>query len=191
MKHTTLYEETMRNSTKVSILNGLILLGLTLSEFFGLIKFDLFLPYHWHKILHIIGVILFMGNMIVGPIWFMYAYFSKDKALLKFAGKLLELTDIYLTVPGVALTVLNGLFLASVYGGTKHQPWLFYSIILLFVMWALSIPLIYLQEKMYQSLDKEVDIKIIDTLLIRWGILGTIVMIPPSVMFYLMIVKAV
>jgi uncharacterized membrane protein len=181
----------MRNITKISILNGLILLCLTLSEFFGLIKFDLILPYHWHKILHIIGVVLFMGNMIVGPIWFMYAYFSKDKTLLKFAGKLLELTDIYLTVPGIALTVLNGLYLASVYGGTKHQSWLFYSIILLFVMWALSIPLIYLQEKMYQSLDKDFDIKLINTLLIRWGILGTFVMIPPFVIFYLMIVKTI
>jgi len=134
----------MRNITKISILNGLILLCLTLSEFFGLIKFDLLLPYHWHKILHIIGVVLFMGNMVVGPIWFIYAYFSKDKTLLKFAGRLLELTDIYLTIPGIALTVLNGLYLASVYGGTKNQPWLFYSMILLFVMWALSIPLIYL-----------------------------------------------
>ncbi|MBM3418447.1 MAG: DUF2269 family protein [Bacteroidetes bacterium] len=181
----------MRTITKISILNGLILLCLTLSEFFGLIKFDLLLSYHWHKILHIIGVVLFMGNMIVGPIWFMYAYSSKDNTLLKFAGKLLELTDIYLTIPGIALTVLNGLYLASVYGGTKNQPWLFYSIILLFVMWALSIPLIYIQEKMYQSLDKEFDIKIINTLLIRWGILGTFVMIPPSIIFYLMIVKTI
>lgn len=181
----------MRTITKISILNGLILLCLTLSEFFGLIKFDLLLSYHWHKILHIIGVVLFMGNMIVGPIWFMYAYFSKDKTLLKFAGKLLELTDIYLTVPGIALTVLNGLCLASVYGGTKHQPWLFYSIILLFVMWALSIPLIYLQDKMYQSLDKDSDITRITTFIIRWGIWGTLVMIPPSVIFYLMIVKTI
>lgn len=132
-----------------------------------------------------------MGNMIAGPIWFMYAYFSKDKTILKFAGKLLELTDIYLTVPGIALTVLNGLYLASVYGGTKQQPWLFYSIMLLFVMWALSIPLIYLQEKMYQSLDKDFDMKIINTLFIRWSILGTFVMIPPSIVFYLMIVKAI
>lgn len=181
----------MRSITKISILNGLILLCLTLSEFFCLIKFDLLLPYHWHKILHIIGVVLFMGNMIAGPIWFNYAYLSKDKKLLKFAGKLLELTDIYLTIPGIALTVLNGLPLASVYGGTKNQPWLFYSMILLFVMWALSIPLIYLQEKMYQSLDKEFDIKIINTLFIRWGIFGTFVMIPPSVIFYLMIVKTI
>jgi len=181
----------MRTITKISILNGLILLCLTLSEFFGLIKFDLLLSYHWHKILHIIGVVLFMGNMIVGPIWFMYAYLSKDKTLLKFAAKLLELTDIYLTIPGIALTIINGLYLASVYGGTKNQPWLFYSIILLFVMWALSIPLICLQEKMYQSLDKEFDLKIINTLLIRWSILGTFVMIPPSVIFYLMIVKTI
>jgi len=74
-----------------------------------------------------------MGNMVVGPIWFIYAYFSKDKTLLKFAGRLLELTDIYHTIPGIALTVLNGLYLASIYGGTKNQPWLFNSMILLFV----------------------------------------------------------
>ncbi len=181
----------MKVVTKISILNGLLLLGLTLAEFFGLIQFGLWLPYHWHKILHIIGVVLFMGNMIVGPVWFMYAYFSKDKVLLKFAGKLLELTDLYLTVPGIALTVLNGLFLASVFGGSKQQPWLFYSNLLLFAMWALSIPLIWIQEKMYQSIDKEAASNTIRTLFIRWGILGTIVMIPPSVIFYLMIVKMI
>ncbi|MBM3414633.1 MAG: DUF2269 family protein [Bacteroidetes bacterium] len=181
----------MKSVTKISILNGLILLGLSLAEFFGVLKFDLLFSYQWHKLLHIIGVVLLMGNMIVGPIWFMYAYNSKDKHLLKFAGKLLALTDLYITIPGIALTVINGLFLASAYGGTKNQPWLFYSIILLFVMWVLSIPLIYIQEKIYQSLSKDFDITTLSSLLLRWGIMGTIIMIPPVVMFYLMVVKAV
>lgn len=182
----------LTNITKVSIINGLILLFLTLSEFLGLFKFDLLFSYNWHKILHILGVIIFMGNMIVGPVWFLFAYYSKDKTLLKFANRLLQLTDLYLTIPGVALTVINGLCLASVFGGTKNQPWLFYSIILLFVMWALSIPLIYLQEKMYSTIDNEPDNDTkINKLLIRWGILGTIVMVPPTIVFYLMVVKSI
>ncbi|MGE0562820.1 MAG: DUF2269 family protein [Flavobacteriales bacterium] len=178
--------------TKVSILNGLILLCLTLSEFLGLVKFDLVFSYQWHKLLHILGVILFMGNMIVGPVWFLFAYYSNDKTLLKFANRLLQLTDLYLTIPGVALTIINGLFLASVFGGTKNVPWLFYSIILLFVMWVLSIPLIYFQEKMYSTIENEPDNNAkINKLLIRWGILGTIVMIPPTIVFYLMVVKGI
>lgn len=182
----------MKNITKVSILNGLALLFLTLSEFSGALKFGLLLSYQWHKILHILGVVLFMGNMIVGPVWFLFAYYSGDRSLLKFANRLLQLTDLYLTVPGVALTVLNGLCLASVYGGTKQQPWLFYSTILLFVMWALSIPLIYLQEKMYSAIDNEPDNTTkLNKLLVGWGILGTVVMIPPTIIFYLMVVKSI
>lgn len=178
--------------TKISILNGLVLLILTLSEFLGLFKYNLVFSYQWHKILHITGVILFMGNMIVGPFWFLFAYYSKDKTLLKFANRLLQLTDLYLTIPGIALTILNGLFLASVYGGTRNQPWLFFSMILLFVMWALSIPLIYFQEKMYSTIDNEPDNDTkINKLLIRWGILGSIVMIPPTIVFYLMVVKSI
>ena len=181
----------LTNITKVAIINGIILLCLTLAEFFGLFKFNLLLSYKWHKILHIFGVILFMGNMIVGPVWFLFAYYSKDKTLLKFASKLLQLTDLYLTIPGAALTVINGLFLASVYGGSENVPWLFYSIISLLVMWALSIPLIYLQEKMYSTIENEPDNEEkINKYLIRWGILGTVVMIPPTIVFYLMIVKS-
>jgi len=74
--------------TKISILNGLILLFLTLAEFLELVKFDLILSYQWHKILHILGIILFMGNMIVGPFWFLFAYYSKDKILLNISSSL-------------------------------------------------------------------------------------------------------
>lgn len=180
----------IRRVTKISIINGIILLLLTLSEFYGMIRYPLLLSYEWHKILHITGVILFMGNMIAGPIWFSYAYYSKSKELLKFAGRLLELTDVYLTIPGIALTVINGLFLASAFGGTQNQPWLFYSIVLLLVMWALSIPVIYLQEKLYSSIENDSgNRKEVNKLMIAWGIIGTLVMIPPGIIFYFMVVK--
>jgi len=180
----------LTSATKISILNGILLILLTLAEFSGILQFSLIFTYQWHKILHILGLILFMGNMIIGPVWFMYAFYSKDKTLLKFANRLLQLTDLYITIPGLDLTIINGLFLASIYGGSKNQTWLYYSIILLLIMWLISIPLIYIQEKIYKSIGKEtINLKSTNRLLIIWGIIGTLVMIPPTLIFYLMVFK--
>lgn len=182
----------MTTAAKISIINGLILVLLTVLAMSGIVRFDLILSYQWHKILHIAGVVIFMGNMITGPCWYSFAYYSKDIHLLKFANRALQLTDIYLTVPGITLTVINGLFLASVYGDISSQRWLYYSTLLLLVMWALSIPVIWLQEKMYQTIANEPEnTQKISRLLTWWGILGTLVTIPPTIIFYWMVVKAV
>lgn len=174
--------------TWISICNGLILLLLTISEFSGWLKFGLLFSYQWHKVLHLAGVVMMMGNMITSAVWFSYAYYSPDKTLLKFAVRLLQITDVYLTLPGVALAVLNGLVLASAFGGTRQLPWLFYSVILLLVMWALSIPVLYIQEKIYKAVDKGLDV---NKLIVQWGIWGTLVMVPPVIIFYWMVIKSV
>ncbi|MFN5236192.1 MAG: hypothetical protein ACK5FV_03380, partial [Bacteroidota bacterium] len=71
-------------------------------------------------------------------------------------------------------------------------PWLFQSDMLLFLMWGLSFPLIFLQNRLFRAVEQDgTPDRKIDLLIIYWGILGTIVMIPPLVIFYLMIVKAV
>lgn len=182
----------MSTSSKISILNGLILMLITLADFTGIVHFELLLSYQWHKLLHILGVVIFMGNMFVGPVWFSYAFYSKDAHVLKFAAKLLQQTDLYLTIPGVALTVLNGLCLSSVYGGSQSQPWLLHSIYLILTMWVLSVPLVFLQEKLFLTIETEAQNEAkINRLLIRWSILGSLVMIPPSIIFYWMVVKPV
>lgn len=182
----------MSTSSKISILNGLILMLITLADFTGMVHFELLLSYQWHKLLHIIGVVIFMGNMIVGPVWFSYAFYSKDAHVLKFAAKLLQKTDLYLTIPGVALTVLNGLCLSAVYGGSQAQPWLLHSIYLILTMWVLSVPLVFLQEKLFVAMETEAQNEAkINRLLIQWSILGSLVMIPPSIIFYWMVVKPV
>lgn len=180
----------MSTSSKISILNGLILMLITLADFTGIVHFELLLSYQWHKLLHILGVVIFMGNMFVGPVWFSYAFYSKDAHVLKFAAKLLQQTDLYLTIPGVALTVLNGLCLSSVYGGSQSQPWLLHSIYLILTMWVLSVPLVFLQEKLFLTIVTEAQNEAkINRLLIQWSILGSLVMIPPSIIFYWMVVK--
>lgn len=177
---------------KAALANALVVMGLTLLEHYQVLRFAPLLSYQTHKVLHILGVVLFMGNMIVGPFWFLYAFYSKNKELLLFANKLLQLTDICLTIPGLFVTVINGLFLADFMGGTAEVPWLYYSVILLIIMGIISIPLIYFQEKMYECIDKEPENRLgIKKYLYAWSFIGTAVMIPPSIVFYLMIVKTI
>lgn len=182
----------LSTAARIALLNGLVLSLLTLAKFWGILKFPLLFSYQWHKVLHLIGVVLFMGNMIVGPVWFLFARYSSDLGLLRFAGRLLYLTDLYFTVPGIALTVLNGLCMASALGGSSTQPWLFYSIVAMIVMWVLSIPLVFLQEKLFKTIAEDADNEVkINQLLVQWGVLGTLVTIPPSLVFYWMVMKAV
>ncbi len=182
----------MSTAGKISIFNGLILILITLAEFTGMVHFELLFSYQWHKVLHILGVVIFMGNMIVGPVWFSYAYYSKDAHVLNFAAKLLQKTDLYLTIPGIALTVLNGLCLSSVYGGSQSQPWLLHSIYLILGMWILSVPLVFLQEKLFLTIKNEAEnVAKINRLLIQWSILGSLVTIPPGIIFYWMVVKPI
>lgn len=170
--------------------NGIIMSALTLAEFSGMLHFGLVFSYGWHKLLHLLGVVMLMGNMIVGPVWFSFAYYSGDNQLLRFAGRLLQVTDLWLTIPGVLLTVLNGLCLASVFGGSNAQGWLYWSVLALFLMWALSIPVLYIQEKLYRALDAENwDRSKIQQLVTQWAIWGTLVMLPPTLIFYWMVMK--
>ncbi|MBU1678442.1 MAG: DUF2269 family protein [Bacteroidetes bacterium] len=182
----------MKTATKISITNGILVVIVVLLEYTRVVDFSMLLSYQWHKILHIFGASLFIANMIVGPIWFFYAYYSREKALLQFADKLLRLTDITVTIPGLDLAVINGLFLASVYGGSSDAPWLQYSVFLMIVMWLLTIPLLFIQEKIYKVIEFEPDNRVeLQKWIIRWSLLGSVVMIPPTIVFYLMIVKSI
>ena len=173
----------------VSVVNGLVLCLLTLGNLWGYLKFDMILSYQWHKILHVFGVVIFMGNMIAGPAWFLFAYYSKDKNLLRFAAKVLERTDMILTIPGIALAVINGLYLAAPYGGIKLQQWIYLSTLLLISTWVLSIPLIYLQEKLFKAIERDENETKLYPVLIGWSITGSLITVPFILIFYLMIAK--
>ena len=80
----------MTKTALFSIINGFLLIVLVLLEFHGVISFSLPISYNWMKIIHIFAVILFMGNMIIGPVWFFLAFYSNDKNLLQFSDKLAE-----------------------------------------------------------------------------------------------------
>lgn len=181
----------MSPSAFISLANGFILIALVLLSYFGMLELPLIFSYQMHKFLHIIGVMLFFGNMIVGPVWLILALQTKQIETIRYAARLLRVTDIWLTVVPVNFAMLNGLAMATALGGIKAQPWLVSSMWLLVVMWAMALPTVYFQEKMYHFINQgDVENKGFLRALIGWGIVGTVISIPAALVLYLMVFKS-
>ena len=60
------------------------------------------------KSLHILGVILLMGNIIVTAWWKLMADKTKDPSVIAFAQRQVIMTDLVFTAPGALLAVTAG-----------------------------------------------------------------------------------
>jgi uncharacterized membrane protein len=82
-----------------------------------------FLPYAWHKLLHIVGAVLFMGNIVVTAVWLVLAGQTKDTRTLHFAAKTVNWADVFFTAPGILLLLANGQILAQAAWGGLRASW--------------------------------------------------------------------
>jgi uncharacterized membrane protein len=176
-------------SAKVSIVSNVVLLVGLVAAWYGL-PAAAPLPYTVHKLLHIVGVVIFMGNLVAGPLWLWLAYLQGDAALLKWAAVTLSEADVWLTTPGVQLTMWNGLWLAAAMGGVAGQPWLREAVVLVVIAAALSLGLVLpLQERMVARAaagDRDGTRRA----MIGWSVWGSVVMVPFSLVGWLMVSKA-
>jgi len=85
----------------------------------------------WLKLLHVVGVVLFLGNVVTGLFWHAHAARTRDPRLLAHAVDGLIRGDRLFTVPGVVLIVASGVT-AAVVGGYPllHTGWIAWSILL-------------------------------------------------------------
>jgi len=60
------------------------------------------------KSLHILGIILLMGNIIVTAWWKFMADKTKDPSVIAFAQRQVTLTDFVFTAPGAFLAIMAG-----------------------------------------------------------------------------------
>lgn len=105
----------MHISTKWLIAElGIIGLVITVWGFAG---YPLLLSYEWHKMLHIFGAIIFLGNIIVTGTWMFLAERNMQNATLHFAAKAVNWADVLFTGPGVLLVLANGLVMIASWGG--------------------------------------------------------------------------
>ena len=88
-------------------------------------------PYAFFKLLHILAVVVFLGNVFTGLFWMYQANKTRRLAIIHHTMKSIILSDRYFTVPGVVVIVAGG-FAAAIQGSMPllRTGWIFWSIVL-------------------------------------------------------------
>jgi uncharacterized membrane protein len=179
----------MTRSAFINILSNLVALAAVIAVLRG-VHVPMFMSYIGHKMLHIFGVILFVGNISVGPLWLLVAYFRRDGAAMRYVVEVLSMADIVFTVPGVQLALWNGLAMAGVFPDLRQQPWLYQSLLLLISLSLLGPTVVlYYQEKLVRLSRSGVIDGAFRSTLYWWSAWGMLLFIPIGLIFYLMISK--
>ncbi|OGB26434.1 MAG: hypothetical protein A3I66_01025 [Burkholderiales bacterium RIFCSPLOWO2_02_FULL_57_36] len=146
------------------------------------------------KFIHIIGVVLFVGNIIVSAFWKVLADRTGDLAVIRYATRAVNLADIFFTAGGIILLLGAGHAMAPEYGGVMAKNWIRWSYFLLIstgVIWALIlIPVQRSQSRLLDSLGS------LDSIPDRywrlatiWTVAGSVASVLPLIAMYLMVVK--
>jgi uncharacterized membrane protein len=153
------------------------------------------LNYGAFKFLHILGVILLIGNVSVTSIWKVFADRTANASVVSFAQRLVTHTDWTLTGGGIFLTVLGGYGMVWQFHMPLFQfPWLLWSQVLFAFsggIWLfMLIPIQIAQARLarqFSSSDSIGDAYLrYSRLWLRWGIGATV---PLIAALYLMVVK--
>lgn len=104
----------------IGVFTSLLFLGVHLPEV---------LPRAVHRLLHIAGAIIFLGNITVGALWFGLAVASRKSEWFHFAARLINVTDLAFTGVGLILLLWNAAVLAGAYGNLFAVGWLKWALI--------------------------------------------------------------
>jgi uncharacterized membrane protein len=151
--------------------------------------------YLYLKLLHVLFVIMFLGNIMVGVFWKMYAQKSKDPDKIAFTFKGIIKADRIFTMPGVIGLAIFGLGAATYYDfpllGTS---WILWSIILLIISGiAFMAKLVPLQKQIaaLASNKEKFTWEEYHKLAMQWNIWGSIALLTPLIAAVLMILKPI
>ncbi len=150
-------------------------------------------PYTAFKIVHMLGIVLFLGNIIVTGVWKVMADRTGNPAVIAFAQRLVTLTDWVFTAGGVALVLTGGFGMAAA-GYDLYSGWLFLGISLFTVsgiIWAVVlVPVQIRQARLAAAFERGGEIPPVYWRLNRhwyfWGILATVI---PLANLYVMVAK--
>jgi len=179
--------------TSTQWLIGEIAFLATASTLLGAMGFPLFLPYDWYLLLHILGVVLFMGNIIVTGVWMALSERTMEPKVLQFSTAVANWADVAFTAPGVILIVLSGLTLANRWGGLFATNWITAGAILFAAsgfVWAVF--LIPSQDKMIRLASSPSEGQLSPQffrVLHRWYFWGAVATILPLATTILIVVK--
>lgn len=147
------------------------------------------------KSLHILGAVVFLGNIIVTGWWKVMADRTGEPKIIAFAQRQVTLTDFIFTGGGVALVLVTGIANADIhdmdYWHTRWLAWGMWLFIASGVIWvAILIPLQIKLAQMAKAFAEGGDIPeeywLLDKLWLWFGILATVL---PLLNIYWMVFK--
>ena len=144
--------------------------------------------------LHVLGVVLFLGNLIVTAVWKVLADRTRQADVIAYAQRLVAVTDIAFTAPGAILIAVSGGVLAGDVGGVTGPGWLTTGVILLAlsgVIWlTILVPTQIRQTRLARRFRHEVTVPDqYRRLALRWYVFGSIATALPLANVFIMTVK--
>ncbi len=87
--------------------------------------------YLWLKLIHVVAVVMFLGNIVTGVFWHKHALATRDPRLIAHAIAGVIRSDRLFTVPGVFLILASGIF-AAIQGGFPilGTGWILWTLVL-------------------------------------------------------------
>jgi len=154
------------------------------------------MPYLLYKLLHVIAVILFLGNIITGLFWKFHADRTREPRLIMHAFEGIIRSDKWFTIPGVITIVLAGVG-AAIEGSFPilGTGWIFWSIVLFSISGlAFSFKVAPLQAQIVNLAragleDGQMDWNRYHVLSRAWEIWGLIALLAPGGAVVLMVLK--
>jgi len=152
--------------------------------------------YLWLKTIHVFGVVLFLGNIIITGWWKVMADRTRNPQIIAFAQRQVTLTDFIFTTGGAAILFLAGMANVGIHHMQMSAKWLSQGM-LMFTLSGIIWGVILIPAQIKQArLAKEFATSgvIPDAywkLCMRWNIFGAIAVLLPVINLYWMIFKSV
>lgn len=150
--------------------------------------------YLWLKTLHVLGVMLFLGNIIVTGWWKNMADLTKNPQIIAFAQRQVTLTDFIFTAGGVAILLIAGVLNVWLHDISLNSKWLVLGVVFFIssgLIWALV--LIPVQIKQAKMANAFAQTGVIPDEYWRyckvWNVFGVLATLLPLINLYFMVFK--
>jgi uncharacterized membrane protein len=154
--------------------------------------------YLWLKLLHVVAVILFLGNIVTGFFWHSHAASTRDPKLLAHTVAGIIRSDRLFTTPGVMLILIAGMA-AAIKGGLPllGTGWILWTLVLFAVSGAaFGMRVAPLQRQLLAVAragagSGSFDYTAYAALAHRWKWWGTLAVATPAIGVVLMVIKPI
>jgi uncharacterized membrane protein len=148
------------------------------------------------KLLHVVAVILFLGNITTGLFWHLHAARTKDARLLAHTMDGIIRSDRIFTVPGVVLIIVTGIA-AAIYGQLPilRTGWILWTLVLFLAAGVIFMIRVAPLQRRLRALAQagvqsgSFDYAAYRALAVRWELWGAAALLTPFAGLVLMVLK--